>query len=162
MEAGGTPLIAFSSSPVISGGRLTLTAVITNRPDIVPDAIQVWETREPPEEGAECSTERPVAFLRPGPGGDTAFIPEHTPYTWDYCYDGYHYALTDRVPWLDATTWELTMRPWRDSRKPKYFDFTVSVNLAGALSGWGADSEGTIIMIWDGPTLLSKVWLPPI
>jgi len=151
-------ILRYSSTPTISNNTLTLNATFENRPDLIPDVIQIWEAREEFIDGAECGSERPVLFIRAGLGASR--VPSYTEYVWDYCIDDLHYALKQRVAWVDATAWSITLRGIKYVWEPRIYDFHISADMLRADPGWQSETTGHIVMVWDGDKLISKVWVP--
>ncbi len=151
-------ILRYSSTPTIKDFTLTLNATFENRPDLIPDVIQVWEAKENFIDGAECGTERPIIFIRAGLGASR--VPAYTEYIWDYCIDDLHHALKQRVPWVDATSWSIKLRGIKYVWEPRIYDFHISADIIRAHSGWQAEATGYIIMVWDGDKLISRVWVP--
>lgn len=151
-------ILRYSSTPTIKDFTLTLNATFENQPDLIPDVIQVWEAKEQFIDGAECGSERPIIFIRAGLGASR--VPAYTEYIWDYCIDEFHQAISQRVPWVDATSWSINLRGIKYVWEPRIYDFHISADILRADSGWQAEATGYIIMVWDGGKLISKVWVP--
>ncbi len=138
VEEGGATVLNISGSPQMINYRLSMSGTITDRPDISPSMVQVWQAKYA-EGDASCSTERPVAFLRPG-NTESVFTQQTSPYEWQFCrknpnldYESRSAAQVDDVPWLFTTTWEYTERHRRYTTEPRIWDWTMTANLDHAL-----------------------------
>ena len=138
VASGGSALMDINGSPQMINYILTMSGTVTNRPDVSPSMIQVWQAKY--DEGdAECSTERPIAFLRPG-NTDSVFTQQTSPYEWQFCrknpnldYETRNAPQVDKVPWLFTTSWTYTERNRRYTTEPRIWDWTMTANLDHAL-----------------------------
>lgn len=124
---GGSSLLKITSL-TLTFHSLSLSGTITDAPSKSPTTIQVWQSRF--EEGkAECSSERPVAFLRPG-NTNSVFTQQTSDYEWQFCRNDVYSAPTiDEIPWLFTTSWSYEERKRRLTTEPRIWDFVVTANL---------------------------------
>lgn len=149
------------SSISINGRTLSISGTI-NGVGRSPSTIQVWQAKEREKYSETCSTERPVAFIRPG-NGSAIYSGSTSPYVWAFCLGGQSLRpQTDYVPWLYSQSWNYTLRDRKYIFNPYIYDFSVSVNLAHETVErleYAYDIAGWRIIIFSGDTIVGSQWL---
>lgn len=148
--------VTFTTGPTVVDDVLRVKAEM--RSDLEPTEVQVWQSRDYPNE--QCPTDRPIAVTAPGRTG-------HVSMSWMHCVnpDVVPGRRTDNIPWVAAETWTYGERPRgnsiRDSLQPRIWDFNAVVNLS-IPDVWRLEyvqPAGYIIVIFSGDTLISKTWV---
>lgn len=140
---GGTPILTFTSGPTIVGTRLSMSGIITlppsNTSGKAPTTIQLWQALYE-DNTATCSTERPVAFFRPG-STDTVFTQQTSLYEWQFCRwnpendeEYRQQPQVSKVPWLFTSSWNLKERPWKYTNADHIWDFSVTADFKTTLA----------------------------
>jgi hypothetical protein len=162
--AGGntTEQLINSFSTSINNHVLTLSGNLEGQSN-APTTIQVWQARDAEAYSTTCSTERPVAFIRPG-NGASIYTGQTSPYQWTFCTGGYSTTpITDQVPWLYSQTWSYNLRNRKYIFDPYIYDFSVSASLAHEkverLQYGDGVAEGWRIIVFSGDKVIANQWI---
>ena len=162
---GGTTLIETPSYFIQWSGddlrKISVSGVFTNRADLKPTSIQIWQALL--EDGTrDCSTERPIAFIRPGDGSQTGLAIATTPHRWRYCGSpGRKVTYSSDVPWFFASSWSWEERKRRRTTEPHIYDWSMSADFSGieSLDLEYRNPSGWRIIIFAGETILGYFWV---
>lgn len=146
----------------ISNDRLTLNGTV-NQQGYSPSSIQVWQSQEEFGYSDNCSTDRPIAFIRSG-SGSAVYSGQITDYTWGFCRGGYFLGeFTDPVPWLYSQSWSYNLRKRLRITDPYIYDFNMSASLDHELVKnlqYDADLvEGWRVVVFSGENIILNQWI---
>lgn len=128
-----------------------------------PTYVQVWQARDSESYSDTCSTERPVAFIRPG-NGDGGYTGLTSPYEWVFCTGGYSQKpITDNVPWMQAKSWSYELQYRKYIYDPYVYDFSaiasIDHELVERLEYGEGVYEGWRVVVFSGDTIIGSKWL---
>lgn len=150
------------SSISLDNDWLSIQGTTNNR--YAPSSVQVWHAQDTAPYSANCSTERPIAFIRPG-NSPVGYSGLASAYKWALCRNGSVLGeFTDNIPWLYARSWNYTLRPRLRITDPYIYDFSMTASLdeelVHDLEYRPAIAEGYRVIVFSNDQIILNQWVP--